>query len=196
MNPYEVYVTYLALKRHYCTPSYDFFKYQGKVKCSPETFKKSKDRLFFERLSRKKKPQEIVDFFVSNFVASDNPSSLWIGDIIKNGEKAYLESKRVRESLSYIFEQDLKTLTDSQHLFEVVKVDGSKHPKLLRSYLNNTIKFETLFLFIEVLNLREKYDDALPDPIWAIVSNKIKKFAPFLDFDSSKYRRIIRKYIQ
>jgi hypothetical protein len=119
-----------------------------------------------------------------------------VGDIIKNGEKTYLESKRVRESLSYIFEQDLKTLTGSQHLFEVVKVDGSKHPKLLRSYLNNSIKFETLFLFIEVLNLKEKYDDALQDPIWAIVSNKIEKFAPFLDFDSSKYRGIIRKYIQ
>jgi hypothetical protein len=196
MNPYEVYVTYLAIKRHFSTPSYDYFKYQGKIKCSLETFKKSKDRLFFERLSRKKKPQEIVDFFVSNFVASDNPSSLWIGDIIKNGEKTYLESKRVRESLSYIFEQDLKTITESQHLFEVVKVDGSKHPKLLRSYLNNSIKFETFFLFIEVLNLKEKYDEALQDPIWTIVSNKIEKFAPFLEFDSSKYKNIIRKYIQ
>lgn len=196
MNPYEVYVTYLAIKRHYSTPSYDFFKYHGKIKCSPEAFKKSKDRLFFERLSRKKKPQEIVDFFVSNFVASDNPSSLWIGDIIRNGEEVYQESKRVRESLSYIFEQDLRALTESQHLFELVKIDGSKHPKLLRSYLNHSLRFESFFLFVTVLNLKEKYDEALQDPIWAIVSNKIDKYAPFLNFDSSKYRGIIRKYIQ
>lgn len=196
MNPYEVYVTYLSIKRHYSTPSYDFFKYHGKIKCSQETFKKSKDRLFFERLSRKKKPQEIVDFFVSNFIASDNPSSLWIGDIIRNGEEIYQESKRVRESLSYIFEQDLRALTESQHLFELVKIDGSKHPKLLRSYLNHSLRFESFFLFVTVLNLKEKYDEALQDPIWAIVSNKIDKYAPFLEFDSSKYRGIIRKYIQ
>jgi hypothetical protein len=196
MNPYETYIKYLALKRHFTSPSYDFFKYQGKIKCSPETFKKSRDRLFFERLSRKKKPQEIVDFFVSNFVASDNPASLWIGDIIKNGESIYLESKRIRESLSYIFEQELRSLTESQHLFEVINVDGTKHPKLLRSYLNGSIKFETLFVFVKSLNLKEKYDESLEDPIWSTVSNKIQKYSPFLEIDFSKYRGIIRKHIQ
>jgi hypothetical protein len=196
MNPFEVYVTFLALKRHFSTPSYDYFKYHGKIKCSRETFKKSKDRLFFERLSRKKKPKEIIDFFVSNFVASDNPSSLWIGDIIKNGEGIYTESIRIRESLSYIFEQDLRTLTDTQHLFEAIKVDGSKHPKILKLYLNKTIKVETLLIMLRVLKLKNKYDEFLQDPIWSIISNKIEKYSPFLEIDQNKYSGIIRKYIQ
>jgi|694.fasta_scaffold47487_9 hypothetical protein len=195
MNPFEVYVTFLALKRHFSTPSYDYFKYHGKIRCSQETFKKSKDRLFFERLSRKKKPKEIVDFFVFNFAASDNPSSLWIGDIIKNGEGIYTESLRIRESLSYIFEQDLRTLTDSQHLFETVKIDGSKHPKILRSYLNKTIKFETLLILLTVLKLKEKYNEFLQDPIWNIISNKLEKYSPFLEIDQNRYSEIIRKYI-
>jgi hypothetical protein len=195
MNPFEVYVTFLALKRHFSTPSYDYFKYHGKIKCSQETFKKSKDRLFFERLSRKKKPKEIIDFFVFNFVASDNPASLWIGDIIKNGERIYTEGLRIRESLSYIFEQDLRTLTDNQHLFEVVKIDGSKHPKILRSYLNKTIKFETLLIMLAVLKLKEKYNEFLQDPIWNIISSKLEKYSPFLEIDHNRYSEIIRKYI-
>jgi hypothetical protein len=195
MNPFEVYVTFLALKRHFSTPSYDYFKYHGKIKCSQETFKKSKDRLFFERLSRKKKPKEIIDFFVFNFVASDNPASLWIGDIIKNGEGIYTEGLRIRESLSYIFEQDLRTLTDNQHLFEVVKIDGSKHPKILRSYLNKTIKFETLLIMLTVLKLKEKYNELLQDPIWNIISSKLEKYSPFLEIDHIRYSEIIRKYI-
>jgi hypothetical protein len=195
MNPFEVYVTFLALKRHFSTPSYDYFKYHGKIKCSQETFKKSKDRLFFERLGRKKKPKEIIDFFVFNFVASDNPASLWIGDIIKNGEGIYTEGLRIRESLSYIFEQDLRTLTDNQHLFEVVKIDGSKHPKILRSYLNKTIKFETLLIMLTVLKLKEKYNEFLQDPIWNIISSKLEKYSPFLEIDHNRYSEIIRKYI-
>jgi hypothetical protein len=195
MNPFEVYVTFLALKRHFSTPSYDYFKYHGKIKCSQETFKKSKDRLFFERLSRKKKPKEIIDFFVFNFVASDNPASLWIGDIIKNGEGIYTEGLRIRESLTYIFEQDLRTLTDNQHLFEVVKIDGSKHPKILRSYLNKTIKFETLLIMLTVLKLKEKYNEFLQDPIWNIISSKLEKYSPFLEIDHNRYSEIIRKYI-
>lgn len=195
MTPYEVYQTFLALKRHFSS-SYDYFKYQGKTRCSQETYKRNKDRLFFERLSRKKKPQEIIDFFVSNFVAADNPASLWIGDIIKKGEEIYQESKRVRESLSYIFEQDLKQLTEDQHLFELVKIEGSKHPKLLRLYLNQKIRFETFFILIQSLKLKEKYDETLQDPIWTIISNKIGKYAPFFRSDYSKYRVIIRKHIQ
>lgn len=196
MNPFETYVTYLALKQHFSSPSYDFFKYNGRIRCSQETYKKSKDRIFFERLSRKKKPHEIINFFVSNFVAADNPSSVWIGDIIKNGEKFYLENQRIRESLSYVFEQDLRNLTSTHHLYEVVKVDGTKHPKLLKAYLNHTIKFETLFILLGILGLKKTYDEALEDPIWKTVSNKIVKYAPFLEIDETKYRSIIRKYIQ
>lgn len=196
MNPFDVYVTYLAIKQHFTSPSYDFFKYNGKIRCSQETYKKSKDRIFFERLSRKKKPQEIINFFVSSFVAADNPSSLWVGDIIKNGEKLYLENQKIRESLSYIFEQDLRKLTEQDHLYEVVKINGSKHPKLLRAYLTKTIKFETLFILIKTLGLKLKYDEALEDPIWNTVSNKITKCAPFIVIDENKYKSIIRKYIQ
>lgn len=196
MTPYETYVAYRALKQHFSSDSYDYFKYQGKVRCSQETYKKNKDRFFFERLSRKKKPKEIIDFFVSNFVAADNPSSLWIGDIIKKGEAIYQESKRVRESSSYVFEQDLRSITEDQHLFELVKLDGTKHPKLLRLYLNHSLRFESFFLLIQTLNLKQKYDAVLEDPIWKLVSNKIAKFAPFINDDYSKYRSIIRKHIQ
>lgn len=196
MTPYETYVAYRALKQHFSSDSYDYFKYQGKVRCSQETYKKNKDRFFFERLSRKKKPKEIIDFFVSNFVAADNPSSLWIGDIVKKGEAIYQESKRVRESSSYVFEQDLRSITKDQHLFELVKLDGTKHPKLLRLYLNHSLRFESFFLLIQTLNLKQKYDAVLEDPIWKLVSNKIAKFAPFINDDYSKYRSIIRKHIQ
>lgn len=195
MNPYEVYVTYLALKRHFSSEAYDFFKYQGKIRCSMETFKKSKDRFFFEKLSRKKSQQEIIDFFVSNFIASDNPSSLWIGDVIKKGEGIFIESKRIRESMSYIFEQDLKTILESQHLYELIKSEGTKHSKLIKLHLNNTLRFESFFILIECLNIQKQYDKTYTDPIWSSISKKISKYRNFFRGDYDKYKSIIRKYI-
>lgn len=195
MTPFEVYVTYLSLKRHFSS-NYDYFKYQGKIRCSLDSYKKCSNRFFFEKLSRKKNAQEIVDFFVSNFISSDNPSTVWIGDIVKNGESIYKEYKRVKESLSYIFEEDLKTLTNQLHLYEVIKINGSKHPPLLKNLLNNTIKFETLYILVECLKLKEKYDEVLDDPIWKTVSKKISKYQGFFTIDRDKYIKIIRKHIQ
>jgi hypothetical protein len=195
VNPYEVYTTYLALKRHFSSEQYDFFKYQGKIRCSLESFKKCKDRFFFEKISRKKNSQEVIDFFVSNFIASDSPSSLWIGDIIKHGETIYNEHKRIKESLSYLFEQNLKTLTESQHLYDLVKTEGTKHPKLLKLHLNGTVRFEIFFVFIECLNIKERYDQSLEDPIWKLTSTKISKYENFFTGDLAKYKSIIKKYI-
>jgi hypothetical protein len=95
-----------------------------------------------------------------------------------------------------VFEEDLRKLTDNQHLYEVVRIEGTKHPKLLKSYLTHSIKFETIFILINTLNLKGKYDGAFLDPIWNTVSNKISKYSPFLEIDTSKYLGIIRKYIQ
>jgi hypothetical protein len=191
MNPFEVYVTFLALKRHFSTPSYDYFKYHGKIKCSQETFKKSKDRLFFERLSRKKKPKEIIDFFVFNFVASDNPASLWIGDIIKNGEGIYTEGLRIRESLSYIFEQDLNKLCT---LFDDnVIVKNGQHPYLLKQYLRREISIETVIILNDLLGFFNHWNKKIDDGVlWPTIYKKCMKYKPFFHYDMFKCRKILK----
>ena len=55
-------------------------------------------RYFFEKMSRKYKDPEIKDFFLANFVNTDNPEGLWIGNIIRSGEGVYKEwQKRQQE---------------------------------------------------------------------------------------------------
>ena len=39
-TPLEAYQTYLAIKNHFSSPSYDYFKYQGKVKVNSQSFEK------------------------------------------------------------------------------------------------------------------------------------------------------------
>lgn len=195
VTPHETYKTYLAIKQHFTNDTYDFIKYNGKIKASIESFNKRKDRLFFEKLSRKNKDDEIVDFFVSNFASSSDPSSLWIGDIIKNGSDNYTNWQKKTQSLSYLFEQDLRKVFEGKNFLEYLKIENNRHPKILKEYLSGNLMLETMVILDQMLNYREKFDLKLIDPVWELVSKKIKKYSPFLRVDVDKYKDILRKVL-
>ena len=48
---FDVYKTYLAVKLHFTSDTYDYYKYDGKVNAKLDTFTKRKDRYFFHKLS-------------------------------------------------------------------------------------------------------------------------------------------------
>ncbi len=192
VSDFECYKAYLALKQHFTKDNYDFIKYQGKVRASKATFYKRRDRLFFEKLSRNKKDHEIIDFFVSNFISCDDPQTLWIGDIIKNGNEKYLDWKKRIESLSYNFKQDLTDISSRVNIIEYIKVDGSKHPHILKDYLSGKIYLETLIILDKFLKFSTKYNENLNDPVWKSTSKIIHKYSPFLNISTEKYESIIR----
>ncbi len=102
MTPIEVYKTYLAFKNHFTKPNYDYHQYCGKSRASKEAFNKRKDRYFFERMSRKKTDDEIKLYFLANFVECDDPTKLWIGEIIESGEENYANWLKRSQSLYYL----------------------------------------------------------------------------------------------
>ena len=107
MVPFDTYKTYLALKNHFTKDSYDYHKYQGKSRASLQSFYKRKDRYWFEKLSRQKEDKEVVDFFVANFVSCTDPQTVWIGELIKEGEIRYKSWQKRIQSLSYLFKHEL-----------------------------------------------------------------------------------------
>ena len=98
MTPFDVYKTYLAMKNHFTKDKYDYHKYCGKTRASLQSFYRRKDRYWFEKMSRQKNDKEVVDFFVSNFVNSGE--SVWIGQMIREGESAYTGWQKRVQSLN------------------------------------------------------------------------------------------------
>ena len=78
------------MKSHFTNSKYDFFKYGGKSRATVTSFNKRKDKYWFEKTSRKYSDQEITDFS-ANFVTTDTPQNLWIGEIINSGERNYAD---------------------------------------------------------------------------------------------------------
>lgn len=194
LEPYQAYTTYLSLKNHFTNKKYNYFTYNGKVKANIQSFYKRKDRFYFEKMSRQKSDEEIVNFFVSNFASCDDPQSLWIGEIIKEGENNYKNWMRKTQSLSYLFKEEVSIL-NSKNFDEMFKIEGNKHPKILKEYLQSKLSLETMIILNNILGYKKQFDKKLQDPVWEFVSMKIEKYAPFLHIDNSKFKLILKECV-
>ena len=192
MMPFDAYRCYLSLKNHFTKEHYDYIKYRGKTRATVQAFYKRKDRFWFEKLSRQKKDKEVEEFFVSNFIYSIDPGTMWIGEMIKEGEGRYTEWKKKVQSLSYIFREEVDSLLENKKVDEVF--DCSKgHPLLLKSHLGGNTSLETLVICDRIFEYRKDFDKKLTDPVWETISLKIKKYSPFLNIDVPRYKTILKQ---
>ena len=192
--PADAYRCYLALKNHFTKDHYDYIKYRGKTRASNAAFYKRKDRFWFEKFARQKNDKEIEEFFVSNFIYSTDPSTVWIGEMIKEGEGRYQEWQKKVQSLTYIFKQETESLFENKKIDDMF--DCSKgHPPILKSYLGGDISLESMVIYDRIFNYGKDFDKRLKDPVWETVSRKIKKYSPFLNIDVSRYKKILKEVI-
>ena len=194
MTPFDVYKTYLSLKNHFTKDNYDYHKYCGKTRASLQSFYKRKDRYWFEKLGRQKNDKEIIDFFVANFVSSGDADSLWIGQIIREGESVYNNWKKKKESLAYIFKEETTDLF-TEHKFKEVFDCSKGHPPLLKKFLNGKISIETMVIYDRIFLFGTDFDKKLIDPVWQLVSKNIKKYNSFLNIDIFKYKKILKECV-
>jgi hypothetical protein len=145
-------------------------------------------------MSRQKTDEEIINFFVSNFASCDDPQSLWVGEIIKEGESNYKNWMRKTQSLSYIFRDEV-SIFNSKNFDEMFKIEGNRHPKILKEFLQNKISLETMIILNKILGYKNQFDKKLQDPVWEFVSMKIEKYTPFLHIDSNKFKLILKECV-
>lgn len=195
VTPIDCYKTYLSIKNHFSKENYDFFKYNGKTKVSEKTFYSKKDRFWFEKLSRQKDDKEIIDFFVSNYAFSEDPSNLWIGNIIKGGEEIYSSWKLKKDNLLNIFENEITKNIKKDTFNNYFKIENNRHPQILKDYLKREISIETLVILDKILNFKKDFDSKLLDPVWMIVSLKIEKYSPFLNLNIFEYKKLLKEYV-
>ena len=194
VTPFETYQTYLSMKSHFTSKRYDFFKYGGKSRATMTSFNKRKDKYWFEKTSRKYSDQEITDFLLANFVTTNTPQNLWIGEIINSGERTYADWMRRQQSLTYLFKEQSKKLLSEKELEEVFNCSKG-HPPILKKYLGGEISLETLVIFEKIFSFGKKFNRKLKDPVWETVSMKIKKYIPFLNINVFQYKKILREIV-
>lgn len=196
----DVYKTYLAFKQHFSNPTFDFFKYDGKVNAKEETYQARNDFYFFETLARKLTDQEVKEYMLASFVAAEDPSKVWIGDIKETGKGSLMEWRRLTESLSYNIERDTLNLLERtgggrEGLQRLMEVPERGHPELLRCFIRKDISFLTFCVFDVVLQFSPDWEGKMRDPLWEKVLFKLRKTKPFLSINREKMRGVILKCV-
>lgn len=181
MQVIDAYMMFTSLQLHFNSKTYDYFKYNGKVRV-PKEFSKRKDLALFKRLSENYDPESLL---YGNFLFSDKVGH--VSQLSKDYQALY---EKYRDNGTYHFKEDLKKLDDDFN--SNFTVDSSNNiPYILKLYRSNDVSLHTCCVFNEMLNLCEKWKSKDQYMIFEPLAVKISKSTPFFDIDKPKYKALI-----
>ena len=190
-DPFESYKLYNALKLHFESDSYDALKYNFKTSVKATSFFKRKDKFFFAKLA-KTYEKDLKEFYVANF----KNDVKYVGDMLnEGGERYYRDHKKVMESLSYQFENDINKLHEMDVEFDsLLEVEENNHPLIVRLWMQDEILLETVVILDALTGFVERENKKISDTIiWPDIYRKIMKYKPFVKFNRDKCINLLKK---
>ena len=189
-DPFDSYKLYNSLKLHFETDNYDAIKYNFKTSVKPTSFFKRKDKYFFAKLANTY--DDLLDFYVANF----KNDVKYVGDMLnEHGERYYREHKKVCESLTYTFENDINKLYESNSDFDaLLEAKDNEHPFVITYWLQDEIHLETVVILDSITGFVDRENKKISETIiWPDIFRKITKYKPFVKFDKTKCVNILKK---
>ena len=194
---FSVYKTYLAVKLHFTSASYDYHKYEGKINAKLDTFTSRNDRYFFHKLSKQYKEDEILDFFVANFAKDDKK---WVKSLLENdGKGNYMEYRKYKESVSYHFRSDCSLLYDNiggdmARFNDVLLVHNGQHPTMLRLLLQRKINIQSAIILDSVLSYSKNWSKDIKEKVvWPKIAFKMAKLKGFVKYNETECKLIMKE---
>lgn len=185
MDGFVAYQIHNALKLHFTSESYDFFKYGGKLKNSTvQTFEGRNDKFFFHKLARKHPDEQDLKFFLAaNFF---NRKVSWVRELMtEESDSVYMESKRIKESLDYTMKQDLEWMLNMRPDFKsFLRVTDGEYPPLLMDMNQKYVHTETVIGLNAVIGFFPVWSSKISDTIlFPTLKLKMERYAPFLEIN-------------
>jgi len=194
---FEVYKTYLAVKLHFTTASYDYAKYEGKINAKLDTFTRRNDRYFFHKLSQKYKQEEILDFFVANFLYDDKK---WIKNLLENdGKEQFLAYRKYNSAFAYHFKSDCSFIVSDFSRRGIRFNDGllcnnGQHPRFLQLLIQKKTSYQTAIVFDHFLSFSKNWNvDIKEKVIWPNIYKKMNKLKSFMRFNETECKMIMKE---
>ena len=192
---FAAYQIYIAVKLHFESKSYDFFKYNGKSSVTPKSFFMRRDKFFFAKLVKRYGVSELPYFFACNFAHS---GTKWVGGLTDDqADETYKQFKALQESFTYRFRNDIDKLLSETDFKSLFVIEDGQYPVLVKQLLQETIPLETFVVLNRYLNFMPKFDSEIKDPImWPDLSLKIRKYDKFITVNSNKVAEALKDCLQ
>ena len=189
MNVSDAYKIYTSLRLHFTTDNYDIRS--GITPRPPKAGVKVSFKKKLEVLMKQYNynQDEFINYLVANFLNGNE----W-GIFENTGPEIYTEWKRIQESLTYTYTQDIKNLAWNVTILEDVWDCSQGHPVILREYCGKRCRLETLVILNKLYRFTTEVDEQLVlDPVWNSVSRTIHKYSPFIKVEKDKFSMITHR---
>ena len=193
---YLTFQIFMAVRSHFNKKAYDFFKYAGRVSLTKSYYLSRNDSHHFVKLADKYSLVEVRDYFIANLLVDSN---MWVSEASTcEGEYNYLKWLKVKQSLTYVFENDIIRLIDSVDTpNDLLKVEQGRFPFLLTETMGGRISLETLLILDSMMGFFPMWNKCIEDDIiWPHYYMKCIKYTPFIKFDKIKYKQILIKHMR
>lgn len=187
MTSFEAYQLFLSIKMHFTQPNYDFFKYQGKVNTSFDSFNKRRDKYYFAKLAKHK---DALGYLVAQYASASFAG--WVRDLFtEEAEQVYTQYLARQQAITYNFQSDIQKLEDG--FISKFKVIGGQHPEILTMFKRGSISIETFTILDIHLKFFTLWETRIEDTvIWPSIRDRCLKYRPFIHYDRAKIKSIIR----
>jgi len=190
IDPYDVFKYYMAIKLHFGSREYNCIQYHYKTSATQKSFYQRKDRYHFAKLGRKfDDTGTMIDFMVSQFINQKE----WVGDMLgKESDRIYSEYRKRHESLTYLFEQDLRQLAEKVDAFDDLFCvpDTSPYPRVVAEHMAGSVLLESVVILNKLTGFMKLADNSVSDPIvWPGLSRLIRQYDSFVSVDKDAARK-------
>lgn len=193
-SAFEFYTTYLALKQHFKRQDYDYFKYQGRVSATPQSFEKRNDAYHFKKCAKKYTQKDFVQRCVANFF---HDADTWIKDLTSAAATERLQEMSKRQSAVVLnarteFRNALKQLKENNQKFDdLFLTSGDDYAMILRLYFYDEMSPETLIVLNEVLGFFKQFKrDYAEDIVVRRELLRLEKLSRFMSINKTVYKEM------
>ena len=134
--------------------------------------------------------KDLLTYFVSNFKNGVG----YVGDMInEDGQKNYLDHKRIQESIHRVFSIDINKLMNRELLFDKLfkSVDGQL-PLVIKLWMQEEISLETVVILNSIFGFMPRESEKITDTIiWPDTRRKIVKYTPFVNYNKDKCMKLL-----
>ena len=193
---YDAYKMYLGLRLHFNQINYDYIRYNGAVNCSKDSFMQRSDRYFFHKMG-KKYNGELEPFLVSNFTEVPNANPKWLTS--DEASENYSKWKKNQQSITRVFDQDLKKCLDIYDSFGIMFLTESKnkHPPIVKLIQQKKISTGSAVILDHYLNWIDYVEREVDDEwIWPRLRDMLRKCQPFIKFNEDKCKEILKNRVE
>jgi len=187
VNAYDVYAIYFPLRMHFSS-SYDYFKYQGRVKSIQDKvafINSNKQKYFFFRVMKLHTTVEDIKIgFIANFLENEK-------FFISNYDhKLFIDLKKKWSDLYGHFRENLKFLN------KVGNITGFKNyilsSEFIKDVIAGDISLETVIMLDKVFHFLPKLAE---DPLWELeLKRKVEKYYNFLEVRDDQCKLIVKQF--